>query len=374
MPLTHMSAHIRNGAATGARTLEDVARLAGVSRNTVSLALRASPLVRDETRERVLRIVQETGYRPNRAARSLASQRTETVGLLQIGTSPLELATFAGTIETGLHRALEEAGYDLLMFSSARSARRASTDRGEMPDLLEAALSGRVDGLVLIGEGTDRAAVAEAWRRGVKLVHIGRREFGADVPYVKVDETTGTGEAVRHLLEHGRRRIAFVGEDLDFEPCADKLRAFRDACAEVGLPVEDELVLELPLYAGELIRLVVRRLLEVGATAVVASRDVQAVDLIRGLREAGRRVPNDTAVISYGNQVWTPLTEPPLTCIHMPRYELGREAGRLMVDLIEGRDGPARRTVPTEFVVRRSCGCAWDPIEEGRGLVQWPNH
>jgi LacI family transcriptional regulator len=350
-----------------ARTLEDVARLAGVSRNTVSLALRASPLVRDETRERVLSVVRQTGYRPNRAARSLASQRTETIGLFQVGVSPLELVTFAGTTETGLHRALEEAGYDLLTFASAR--------RALAPDLEEPVLSGRVDAVVLIGEGTDRAAVAEAWRRGVKLVHIGRRDFGASgVPYVSFDQREGTLQAIEHLAAHGHRRIAFVGEDLDFEPCADKLAAFREACERSATPLDESLLLELPLYAGEAVRPVARRLLDAGATAVLASRDVMAVDLIRALREAERRVPTDLAVVSYGNLSWTPLTEPPLTCISMPRFELGLEAGRLVVEVVERRDGPTRRSVPTNLVVRRSCGCAWDPIEEGKGLVEWASH
>jgi DNA-binding LacI/PurR family transcriptional regulator len=122
------------------------------------------------------------------------------------------------------------------------------------------------------------------------------------------------------------------------------------------------------------VRPVARRLLDAGVTAVVASRDVMAVDLIRALREADRRVPMDLAVVSYGNLSWTPLTEPPLTCISMPRFGLGLEAGRLVVDLVEGRDGPHRRSVPTSLVVRRSCGCAWEPIEEGKGLVEWASH
>jgi LacI family transcriptional regulator, repressor for deo operon, udp, cdd, tsx, nupC, and nupG len=360
-----MSAHIHPAPPT-ARTLEDVARLAGVSRNTVSLVLRQSPLVKPETRERVLRVVGETGYRRNHAARILASQRTETIGLAQLGVSPLEITTFSGTIETGLHRALEEAGYDLLVLSAAR--------RAEGFDLVEPVRSGRVDGLVAIGESSDRAAVSSAWAGGTKLVHIGRRDFGAvDVPYVKVDEAAGSDQAIRHLREHGHTRIAFVGEDLDFEPCADKLAAYRVSCRAAGLLDTSDLELELPLNAGDAVRPVVRRLVEAGATAAIVSRDVQAVDLIRGLREAGRRVPETFAVISYGNAVWTPLTEPPLTCIHMPRFELGLEAGRLVAELVEDRETSWPRAVPTSLVVRRSCGCSWDPFDEGRGLVQWPS-
>src|SRR5690242_12341568 len=105
-----------------ARTLEDVARLAGVSRNTVSLAIRLSPRVNTQTRERVLRIVRETGYRPNYAARALAGRRTTTVGLVQYGSSRMQSDSFYDSILGGLRRALEDAEYDLLLFAPSRRA------------------------------------------------------------------------------------------------------------------------------------------------------------------------------------------------------------------------------------------------------------
>src|SRR4051812_174143 len=107
-----------------ARTLEDVARLAGVSRNTVSLAIRLSPRVNAVTRERVLRIVRETGYRPNYAARALAGRRTTTVGLVRYGSSKMQGDSFYDAILAGLRRALETAGYDLFLFAPRRPGGR----------------------------------------------------------------------------------------------------------------------------------------------------------------------------------------------------------------------------------------------------------
>src|SRR5215212_10785924 len=144
-----------------ARTLEEVARLAGVSRNTVSLAIRRSPRVNPVTRERVLRIVRETGYRPNYAARALAGRRTTTVGLVRYGSSKMQGDSFYDAILAGLRRALEAADYDLLLFAPTRLV--------GSPDLTEPVVSGRVDGMVIIGTQTDRAAVAATHKQGVTI-------------------------------------------------------------------------------------------------------------------------------------------------------------------------------------------------------------
>src|SRR5690349_14644188 len=191
-----------------ARTLEDVARLAGVSRNTVSLAIRGSPRVNPRTRERVMDVVRRTGYRPNYAARALAGRRTTTVGLVRYGSSKMQGDSYYDMILAGLRRALDDAGYDLLLFAPTRQA--------DGLDLTEPIGSGRVDGMVIIGTQTDRAAVANAHRQGACIVHVGRRDFGADVPIVSADEVGGVEGALRHLREHGHTRIALVGEDLRF--------------------------------------------------------------------------------------------------------------------------------------------------------------
>ena len=191
-----------------ARTLEEVARLAGVSRNTVSLAIRLSPRVNAQTRDRVLRIVRETGYRPNYAARALAGRRTTTVGLVRYGSSKMQGDSFYDQILGGLRRALEDADYDLLLFAPTRLA--------DSHDLTEPIVSGRVDGMVIIGTQTDRAAVTAAQRQGACVVHVGRRDFGVDVPTVSADEVGGLEGALGHLREHGHAKIALIAEDLAF--------------------------------------------------------------------------------------------------------------------------------------------------------------
>jgi DNA-binding LacI/PurR family transcriptional regulator len=343
-----------------ARTLEDVARLAGVSRNTVSLAIRLSPRVNAVTRDKVLRIVRETGYRPNYAARALAGRRTTTVGLVRYGSSKMQGDSFYDAILGGLRRALEDADYDLLLFAPTRLA--------DSHDLTEPIVSGRVDGMVVIGTQTDRNAVTNAHKQGACIVHVGRRDFGSDVPIVSADEVGGLADALAHLREHGHRRIAMLAEDLSFEPTRDKVEAYRAHSAEAGLNQDETLAVDVGQAEPERVREAVKQVLSHGMTAAVTTRDPLAVALIRGLREQGVTVPGQFAVIAYDNLEWAPLVEPPLTCISPPRFEMGLAAGQMIVNLIEGRTIDSPRVLPTQMVTRHSCGCAWSPLDEGRGI------
>ncbi|MCC7367065.1 MAG: LacI family DNA-binding transcriptional regulator [Chloroflexi bacterium] len=351
-----MSVHSETTESPRARTLEDVARLAGVSRNTVSLAIRLSPRVNPVTRDRVLRIVRETGYRPNYAARALAGRRTTTVGLVRYGSSRMQGDSFYDLILAGLRHALGESDYDLLLFAPGHVA--------ASHDLTEPITSGRVDGMVIIGTQTDRAAVAEAHRQGVAIVHVGRRDFGVEIPTVSADEVGGLETALAHLRGHGHRRIAMLAEDLRFEPTRDKVQAYRRLMRDAG--AEMTLALDAGQAEPERIRDAVRQILEQGVTAAITTRDPLAVALIRGLREQGVRTPEQFAVIAYDNLEWSPLVEPPLTCVSPPRYDMGAAAGRMIVNLIEGREVRSPQVLPTQMVTRRSCGCDWSPLDERR--------
>src|SRR5262249_19506259 len=154
-------------------------------------------------------------------------------------------------ILAGLRRALEDADYDLLLFAPTRLA--------DSHDLTEPVVSGRVDGMVIIGTQTDRMAVANAHRQGACIVHVGRREFGVDGPIVSADEVGGLTEALHHLREHGHTRIALLGEDLAFEPTRDKVEAYRRLSAEAGVGDDAALALDVGQAEPERVREAVSR-------------------------------------------------------------------------------------------------------------------
>jgi LacI family transcriptional regulator len=222
--------------------------------------------------------------------------------------------------------------------------------------------------MVIIGTQTDRAAVAAAQRQGACIVHVGRRDFGIDVPVVSADEIGGLEGALRHLREHGHSKIALIAEDLAFEPTRDKVEAYRRLSAEAGVGPDALVALDVGQAEPDRVREAVRVLVERGMTAAITTRDPLAVAVIRGLNERGVDVPGQFALIAYDNLEWAPLVEPPLTCVSPPRYEMGVAAGEMIVSLIEGRQVDSPRVLPTQMVTRRSCGCAWSPLDERRGV------
>jgi LacI family transcriptional regulator len=322
----------------------------------VSLAIRGSSRVNAQTRERVMRIVRETGYRPNFAARALAGRRTTTVGLIRYGSSRMQADSYYDPIMAGLRQALDDGEYDLLFLAPSRIAGSR--------DLTEPVASGRVDGLVVLGTQTDRETVADARRRGVNVVHVGRRDFSADVPYISADEVGGTKVALDHLAMHGHTRIALVAEHLEFEPTRDKVEAYRRLRIAEGASPDSIVALGIGQADPDAVRNVARQLLDRQITAAVTTRDPVAVALMRGLREAGVELPESFAVIGFDNLDWAPWSEPPLSCIGPPRFAMGHAAGEMIVDLIEGRPVTWPRVLPTHFVARRSCGCPWSPVDE----------
>jgi len=202
---------------------------------------------------------------------------------------------------------------------------------------------------------------------GVHVVHVGRRDFGVAVPLISADEVGGIEAALAHLRQHGHERIGLVAEDPAFEPTRDKIEAYLRVSLRAGARAEDLVALGVGEAEPNRVREAVRALLERGITAAVTTRDPIAVALIRGLREVGVEVPESFALIAYDDLEWAPLAEPPLSCIGPPRFDMGRAAGSMIVDLIEGRSVMSPRILPTRLVTRRSCGCVWSPLDDGAG-------
>lgn len=334
---------------TPAPTLRDVAAAAGVHPGTASRALnpgtrgRVSPT----TVDRVLSEARSLGYLPNSMARALRTRRSATVGVLVPDiAAPVFPAMLLGVEET-----MAEAGYTTLIANTADEAARERR-------AYEALLERQVDGLVTATASLDDGPFA----RGVPTVLLNRRSARPDVSAVSSDDVVGIEVAVDHLVALGHRRIAHLGASTDLSTGLVRHRAFADAMAARGLPVDPALVMTCERMTEAEGEAATRALFERGdggdgPTAVVTANDLLALGCLDALAAAGRSCPGDVSVTGYNDIASMDRVHPPLTTVRVPRYELGVEAARLLLEKLARPDAPPRLVLlRPELVVRSSTG------------------
>ncbi|WFF07369.1 LacI family DNA-binding transcriptional regulator [Micromonospora sp. WMMD1076] len=327
-------------------TLEAVARLAGVSRATVSRVVNGSTTVAEPIRQAVRRAVEELGYVPNLAARSLVTQRTDSIALVLPEAATRVFSddqVFPGIIR-GAAQELEAADKQLVLMLAGSPAGHERVERYT---------TGRhVDGVLFASLHGEDPLPGRLARLGIPVVCSGRPLDGADVPYVDVDHTGGVSIAVQHLIAGGRRRIATIAGPQDMVAGIERLIGYRNAITGAGLP-------ELVAY-GDFTResgtAAMRELLAADPEldAVFAASDLMAHAALRTLRESGRRVPEDVAVIGFDDIETAAYTEPPLTTVRQPIVELGRSMTRQLLRIAAGEDVEQALMLPTELVRRES--------------------
>ncbi|HZA85074.1 MAG TPA: LacI family DNA-binding transcriptional regulator [Actinomycetes bacterium] len=330
-------------------TLEQVAALAGVSRATVSRVVNGSPRVRPEVRAQVERAVAKLGYVPNRAARSLVTRRADSIALVvsephaRFFSEPF----FAGMVR-GVSGALAETGVQLLLLIA-----QGLPDRGRLERYV---VGGHVDGVLLASLHGDDPLPATLERAGVPAVQVGRPPGTTPASYVDADNRGGASKAVRHLAGRGRRRIATIAGPLDMSVGRDRLEGYRDGLAAAGLAEAGELV-EAGDFSEESGAAAMERLLALPGRpvdAVFAASDLMAAGALRALRTAGRRVPEDVAVVGFEDSAVARYAQPPLTTVRQPIEDMGRQATRLLLTEAAGGRGRMRLILDVDLVVRAS--------------------
>ena len=336
----------------GKVTIRDVASAAGVSRQTVSRVLNEKPDVARETRRRVLEVIEELEYRPSSIARSLTQGRSCTLGVVSYGVQ------YFGPSHTlaGIESLANEMGYTLHL-----SLVRQPSESGIQ--ILHDMLSYHVDGVIWavseIGNNRDWAE-REICQLSVPVVFLDMRPC-PDLPVVNIDNRKGGAIATEHLLEQGYRRIGLITGPLDWWSAQQRRSGWQDALEAAGLAVEEDLVVEGTWSAASGER-GLRRLLEQrpDMDALFACNDQMALGALKALRELGRRVPEDLAVVGFDDAPEAAFFWPPLTTVRQDLNELGRRAVRELTRMIEARQEeqediePQTIMLEPELIVRQS--------------------
>ncbi|GAA0409813.1 LacI family transcriptional regulator [Acrocarpospora corrugata] len=327
-------------------TLEAVAARAGVGRGTVSRVINGSPKVSDKARDAVLLAIDELGYVPNRAARTLVTNRTDTIALVVSESEQrvFDEPYFAGLIR-GIGSALAETGLQLIL---SMAQNRNEHDR------LENYLTGQhVDGVLLTSVHGADPLPGRLENLGVPTV-LGGRPVGLNpYSYVDMDNRAGARQAVKYLLGNGRARVATIAGPQDMGVGVDRLAGYRDALLATGTPER----VSYGDFSEESGSTAMRELLDRHGDldAVFAASDPMAVGALRVLKERGRSVPRDVAVVGFEDSKVALHTDPPLTSVHQPTDAMGRQMVQLLVARINGE--PLEQPVvilDTHLVIRAS--------------------
>lgn len=336
--------------------LEDIGRMAGVSRSTVSRVVNGEQSVRPEVRRRVEDVIRQTGYTPNAAARSLVSNRSGVIGLVIPSRvhSLFEDPYFARLIQ-GITLGSNQAGVTLSLFLFTTE----EEERELYPRVVE---SGFLDGVIITATRMGDPLVERMASRDMPLVMVGRPDL-PDVSHVDVDNRAGAELAARHLVETGARRIGLIGAPTNTTTGLDRLDGFTTGLEAYGSGLDRRLHMTGDFSESGGCE-AMHELLDRDVDAVFAASDAMALGALRAARERGCSVPDDVAVIGFDGFGASEQSVPPLTTIRQPVNATATRAVEMLVGLVSGElASPVSEVLPVELVVRATTRAGVAPTE-----------
>jgi LacI family transcriptional regulator len=334
-------------------TLEDIAKQAGVSRSTVSRVVNDFPNVSIDVRKRVLDVIQTTGYHPNAAARTLASQRSWTIGLiLPHSVSFFFTDPFYPHLTKGIAQACNQNNYTLALFLVA-------TKEDEEKIFQRIARKGLLDGvLVQSGHHGDQWIINHLTDAKMPLVVVGRPVHTDNINYIDIDNISASYNAVSHLIRSGRKRVGTITGPATSTVGIDRKAGYIKALTERNVKVDETLIAE-----GDFTEMggyyAMKQLFPAKPDAIFAASDVMALGAMRAVHENGLRIPDDIAFIGFDDLPIATLSNIKLTTVRQPVSQFGFKAVEVLMDIIENGINPPRHIIlETELVIRESCGTA----------------
>lgn len=333
----------RTGSNGRSPSMADVAAVAGVSHQTVSRVLNDSPLVRDETRARVLAAIQSLGYRRNAAARMLATNRSRRIGMVSA-----HLALYGPSmIATAVQEAGHEAGYDVAVVGVLESSEAA------LRDAVERLLGQAVEAIVVAVAHRDALHVVRTMSLPVPIV-LAQGVSPGDPMAAGIDQVAGARAATEHLLDLGHHGIAHVSGPADWIEATQRRAGWQEAHHDRDLLPGPELTGDWSAASGYEAGLRIGRSADI--TAVFVGNDAMALGVLKGLHECGRSVPEEVSVVGFDDVPEAAFYWPALTTVAQPFPDLGRRAVDLTLRALDGEDQPAVDLLQPELVVRGSTG------------------
>jgi LacI family transcriptional regulator len=332
-------------------TIRDIAEKSGVSTATVSRILNGIGGYTDETKNRVLSVIEKTGYTPNAIARGLVSSSTRTIGVLL----PCVTDSFATRLLQGIEGRAQKNGYSVIICNTESNGKRTL-------EYLSVLAEKRIDGLIFASEWL-KDEYGNAFRKmGVPVVLVATSSIKFPFPYVRVDDRTAAYQATTYLIEKGHRNIGLIAGNPE-DPVAGlpRIEGFRQALREHGLPAESRQIavgdfhFSSGIAASELLSM---RYPEM--TAVFAASDEMALGALSWAYKNGVRIPDKLSVVGYDDAKTAEMAIPPLTTVHQPIYEMGEKAADM---LLSGNRQSENIIMPVRIVER-------DSVREWKGFAE----
>ncbi len=329
-------------------TINDVAKLAETSATTVSHVINETRFVSPDTKQRVMDAIRALGYRPNSMARGLRSGQSKTIGLIVPDNSNPFFAEILRIIENYGY----SKGYSVILCNS-------DGDVNKEIAYTELLYAKQVDGIVFISTNNSTEHLEKLTDSGIPMIVMDRDVDLTDTDVIMVDNYQGGYAATQYLIQLGHQRIACIAGPSLLTPSADRVKGYRQALEDAGLPYDESLVVsgDFQVDSGES---AMRVLLEGKhrPTAVFACNDLMALGAMRAIREAGLSIPQDISVIGFDDIALSSYISPTLTTIAQPLKEMARASIEMLITRIQGETvdlQAKRRVLPTELIIRESC-------------------
>jgi LacI family transcriptional regulator len=339
-----------------APTIKEIAKIANVSPMTVSRAVNNSHKVREATREKILKIANRLGYRPNRIARSLVSKKSNLISLVVANISN----PFFAEISRGIEDKAREHGYNVIFSSTDDDSKNLESCVRIMREM-------GVDGFIIAAVSLNEPIVDELVDQDFPVVLVNRRVKKNNVNYVVVDNQKGAHLAVEHLINNGYKKIAIITGKSSVSTGKERFRGYRNVLAAHGLKFKKEYSSQGP-FTKEHGKKAARKMLTLKnrPEAIFAASDHIALGVMDAAGELGLKIPQDLAIVGFDDTNFSANSYIRLTTVSQRKYEMGERGVQTLIDLIESQQSDYINKIVLEprLIIRESCGCHLERLSE----------